>query len=125
VHRFWTIVLCLLALAVESRAQGDWPNRPIKIIVSQAAGSAPDIVCRYLAEWLSAGLGQQSIIENRPGGQNTIGAQAAARSPTDGYTTNTHCGSGRCAISGSSRSREKASETDLQIDARPTVTHAA
>jgi len=86
VRRFWTTALCLLALCVEARAQSDWPNRPIKIIVSQAAGAAPDIVCRYLADWLSAGIGQQFIIENRPGGQNTIGAQAAARSAADGYT---------------------------------------
>jgi tripartite-type tricarboxylate transporter receptor subunit TctC len=85
VHRFWTTTLCLLAFSIEARAQADWPNRPIKIIVSQAAGAAPDIVCRYLADWLSNCLGQQFIIENRPGGQNTIGAQAAARSPADGY----------------------------------------
>jgi tripartite-type tricarboxylate transporter receptor subunit TctC len=85
-HRLWTAVLCLLALSVEASAQADWPNRPIKIIVSQAAGAAPDIVCRYLADWLSAGVGQQFIIENRPGGQNVIGAQAAARSTADGYT---------------------------------------
>src|SRR4051794_18744166 len=66
VHRFWTAVLCLLALSVEARAQSDWPNRPIKIIVSQAAGAAPDIVCRYLADWLSAGVGQQSSSRTGP-----------------------------------------------------------
>lgn len=85
-HRFWMIACCLLALSSESQAQESWPNRPIKIIVSQAAGAGPDIICRYLAEWLSAGLGQPLVVENRPGGQNVIGAQAAARSAADGYT---------------------------------------
>jgi tripartite-type tricarboxylate transporter receptor subunit TctC len=75
-----------LTASVGASAQGDWPNRPIKIIVSQAAGAGPDIICRYLADQMSGGLGQQFIIENRPGGQNVIGAQAAARSSADGYT---------------------------------------
>lgn len=63
-----------------------WPNRPIKWIVSQAAGSGPDIVARYIAESLSKALGQTVVIDNRPGGQNVIGALAAARAAPDGYT---------------------------------------
>ena len=85
-RRFWIAAVCLMTMSAAASAQGDWPNRPIKMIVSQAAGAGPDIICRYLADQMSSGLGQQFIIENRPGGQNVIGAQAAARSPADGYT---------------------------------------
>jgi tripartite-type tricarboxylate transporter receptor subunit TctC len=77
-------VLVLLA-APQASAQ-DWPARPIKFIVSQAAGGTPDIICRLIAEKLSRALGQQVVVENRPGGGNIIGAQAAARSAPDGYT---------------------------------------
>lgn len=60
-------------------AQAGWPNQPIKIIVTQAA-------CRMAMERLSRALGQQVVIENRPGAGNVVGAQAAARAAPDGYT---------------------------------------
>ncbi len=63
-----------------------WPGRPIKWILSQPAGSGPDILARYVADNLSRRLGQPIVVDNRPGGQNVIGAQAAMRSPADGYT---------------------------------------
>ncbi len=63
-----------------------WPNKPVKWILSQPAGSGPDVMSRYVAEHLSKALGQPIVIENRPGGQNVIGAQAAAKSAPDGYT---------------------------------------
>lgn len=69
-----------------ARAQGSWPDRPVKLILSQPAGSGPDILARYLGEQLARSWKQPVVIENRPGGQNVIGAQAAARSPADGYT---------------------------------------
>lgn len=69
------------------RAQsGAWPQRPVRWILSQPAGSGPDILARYVAEQLAKVWGQSIVIENRPGGQNVIGAQAAARAPADGYT---------------------------------------
>jgi tripartite-type tricarboxylate transporter receptor subunit TctC len=68
-----------------ARAQS-WPDKPIKMILSQPAGSGPDILARYLAEQLSRTWKQPVVIDNKPGGQNVIGAQAAARSPNDGYT---------------------------------------
>jgi tripartite-type tricarboxylate transporter receptor subunit TctC len=77
--------LALLAAAPQVAAQ-EWPARPIKFIVSQAAGGTPDIICRLITEKLSRVLGQQVVVENRPGGGNVIGAQAAARSAPDGYT---------------------------------------
>jgi tripartite-type tricarboxylate transporter receptor subunit TctC len=69
-----------------ARAQGAWPDKPVKLILSQPAGSGPDILARYLGEQLSRTWKQPVIIDNKPGGQNVIGAQAAARSPADGYT---------------------------------------
>jgi tripartite-type tricarboxylate transporter receptor subunit TctC len=63
-----------------------WPQRPVKFILSQPAGAGPDILARYLAEQLARKWNQPVVVENRPGGQNVIGAQAAARSPADGYT---------------------------------------
>jgi tripartite-type tricarboxylate transporter receptor subunit TctC len=61
-------------------------NRPIRFIVSQAAGGTPDILCRIVTEQISRRLGQQIVVENRPGGANAIAAVAVARSAPDGYT---------------------------------------
>jgi tripartite-type tricarboxylate transporter receptor subunit TctC len=82
----------LIALAASlalpmARAQGPaWPDHPVKLILSQPPGSGPDNVARVLADGLARLWGQAVVVENKPGGQNTIGAQAAARSPADGYT---------------------------------------
>ncbi len=86
VHRL-ACLLSLLLLAAANGAQAQsWPARPIKFIVSQAAGGTPDIICRLITDKLSRALAQQVVVENRPGGGNIIGAQAAARSAPDGYT---------------------------------------
>ena len=63
-----------------------WPDKPIKFVLSQPAGSGPDNVARLLADRLAKPLGQSVVIDNKPGGQNVIGAQAAARATPDGYT---------------------------------------
>jgi tripartite-type tricarboxylate transporter receptor subunit TctC len=63
-----------------------WPTKPVRIIVSLAAGGTPDIICRLVADRLSVALGQQVVIENRPGGGNIVGAQVAAHAAPDGYT---------------------------------------
>lgn len=63
-----------------------WPQRPVRFILSQPAGAGPDILARYLADQLGRMWNQPIVVENKPGGQNVIGAQAAARSPADGYT---------------------------------------
>jgi tripartite-type tricarboxylate transporter receptor subunit TctC len=77
----------LLPLAPALLAQpAAWPQRPVKFILSQPAGSGPDILARYVADQLARAWNQPIVIENKPGGQNVIGAQAAARSAPDGYT---------------------------------------
>lgn len=90
-RRHWTLSLAATAVsfAVPAglHAQGsDWPNKPVKLLLSQPPGSGPDNVARVLAERLQRSLGQAIVIDNKPGGQNIIGAQAAARSAPDGYT---------------------------------------
>jgi tripartite-type tricarboxylate transporter receptor subunit TctC len=67
-----------------ARAQA-WPDRPVKLILSQPAGSGPDAMARLIGDQLSRKWSQGIVVENRPGGQNAIGAQAAAKSPADGY----------------------------------------
>jgi len=69
----------------QSQSQA-WPDRPIKLISSQAAGGATDVIGRLVADQLAAKLGQPIVYENRPGGGNIIGTQAAVRSPADGNT---------------------------------------
>ena len=75
-----------VAGALPSARANGWPERPVKWVLSQPPGSGPDNVSRILSDRLAAAWGQAIVIDNKPGGQNTIGAQAAARSPADGYT---------------------------------------
>src|SRR5215467_3601344 len=63
-----------------------YPARPVRIIVPFAAGGGTDITARVIGQWLSDRLGQQFIVENRPGGGTNIGTEAAAKAPADGYT---------------------------------------
>jgi tripartite-type tricarboxylate transporter receptor subunit TctC len=76
----------LMLLMTAAAAAQTWPDRPIKFISSQAAGNATDTIARLTADLLSKRLGQPVVVENRPGGGNVIGTQAAARSAPDGYT---------------------------------------
>jgi tripartite-type tricarboxylate transporter receptor subunit TctC len=73
-----------LAIAVPAFAQ-QYPNRPIRLIVPYPAGGATDVVARIVAEKMTDELGQQIIVDNRPGAGTMIGASAVARSPADGY----------------------------------------
>ena len=76
--------LALLVFAGSAAAQ--YPERPIRMIVPQAAGSATDNVARLLAPELGKQLGTNVVVENRPGGALTIGIDAVAKSAPDGYT---------------------------------------
>src|SRR5262249_55015569 len=76
------------ALPVVSRfawAQA-YPSRPLRILVTTSPGGGPDILARLMGPWLSERLGQQFVVENRPGGGSTIGTEAVVRAPPDGYT---------------------------------------
>ena len=74
------------ALPVASARAQTWPDKPVNIILSQPPGSGPDNIARLLADRLGHMWGKVVVILNKPGGQNIIGAQAAARSAPDGYT---------------------------------------
>src|SRR5262245_21889341 len=75
----------LPAVSRVARAQA-YPSRPVRVIVGQAAGSGSDTVARLIGQFLSERLGQQFVIENRPGAAGNIAAEATVRSPPDGYT---------------------------------------
>jgi tripartite-type tricarboxylate transporter receptor subunit TctC len=63
-----------------------YPDRPIRLIISSAAGGSPDVVTRVLAIELAKQMGQQFVIDNRPGGAQTIGTEMVVRAAPDGYT---------------------------------------
>jgi tripartite-type tricarboxylate transporter receptor subunit TctC len=63
-----------------------YPSRPVRIVVGFPAGGATDIQARLMGEWLSQRLGQQFIVDNRPGVSGNIGTEAVAKAPADGYT---------------------------------------
>src|SRR5262249_48092872 len=64
----------------------NYPTRPVRIIAATAPGGLPDILARLIGPWLSGRLGQQFVIEKRPGGGSNIGTEAVVRAPPDGYT---------------------------------------
>jgi tripartite-type tricarboxylate transporter receptor subunit TctC len=63
-----------------------YPTRPVRIIAPTGPGGAPDIIARLIGPWLSDRLGQQFVVENRPGSGNNIGTEAVVRAAPDGYT---------------------------------------
>jgi len=87
-RNFLHLAACAAALSAVSRfawAQA-YPSRPVRIIVPFAPAGASDITARLIGQWLSERLGQQFVIENRPGGGGNIGTEAVVRAPADGYT---------------------------------------
>ena len=75
-----------LAIPLAAWAQGTWPERPIRLIVPFAPGGVTDTSGRVIAEGLSRRLGQQVVVENKPGASGNIGTQSVAIAPADGYT---------------------------------------
>jgi tripartite-type tricarboxylate transporter receptor subunit TctC len=72
-------------LSTSARAE-TYPARPVRLIVGLPPGSAPDIVARLLAQWLSQRLGQSFVVDNRPGAGTNIATEAVVRAAPDGYT---------------------------------------
>jgi len=79
---------CLLTLSVvaDTRAQTDYPNRPVEVIADSAAGSTPDVALRFVTDRLAQLWGQQVLVVNKPGGGGSIGARAVADAEPDGYS---------------------------------------
>jgi tripartite-type tricarboxylate transporter receptor subunit TctC len=75
----------LPAVSHIARAQS-YPSRPVRMIVPFGPAGTTDIVARLIGQWLSEHLGQQFVVENRPGGAGNIGTEAVVRAPADGYT---------------------------------------
>ena len=87
-HRFVRLLAqaLIVALAAGSAFAVDYPAHPVKWVVPYPPGGTTDTLARIIAQWLSEKMGQQFIIENKPGGGNNIGTEYALRSPPDGYT---------------------------------------
>jgi len=87
VARFVALALgCLVVTASAFAQQGNYPTRPVRLILPFPPGGSTDLLGRALAEKLSEQLGTQVVPENRPGAGGNVGAEAAARSPPDGHT---------------------------------------
>jgi tripartite-type tricarboxylate transporter receptor subunit TctC len=80
-----TGAVAFAAISRSARAQ-IYPTRPVRIIVGFPAGGPSDITARLIAQWLSERLGQEFVVENRPGAASNIASEAALRAPPDGYT---------------------------------------
>ena len=81
-----TSVSALAVFATAPAAQAAWPEKPVRILVSFPPGGSSDLVARLLAEKLSAELGQQFVVENKPGAAGTVAAGALKEAEPDGYT---------------------------------------
>jgi tripartite-type tricarboxylate transporter receptor subunit TctC len=81
-----SVVLLSVAGGAAAQTPADYPTRPIRIIVPQAAGSGIDLQARVLAQKMADLWGQQGVVENRPGANAIIGMEAGARAAPDGYT---------------------------------------
>jgi tripartite-type tricarboxylate transporter receptor subunit TctC len=75
----------LPAVSGVARAQA-YPSRPVRIVVGFPAGGATDIMARLMADWLTGRLGQQFLVDNKPGASGNIGTDTVAKAPADGYT---------------------------------------
>ncbi len=84
------VVCALSAMGVNMGVNGaaalDYPTKPVRWIVGYPAGGSTDILARLIGQWLSVRLGQQFIIENRPGAGNNLGTEQVVRAAPDGYT---------------------------------------
>lgn len=86
---FWRTAIAALALSCAQLSVAgaqDWPNKPVRILIGFGAGGGTDVATRIVADGLSEILGQQFVVENRPGAGGTIAGGVVAKAPNDGYT---------------------------------------
>jgi tripartite-type tricarboxylate transporter receptor subunit TctC len=87
VRRLFLLSLLVVMVVISPHVAAQaFPAKPIRLIVADAAGGAPDQLARIVAQKMSEGLGQQVIVDNKPGAGGALGAEIAARAPADGYT---------------------------------------
>ena len=84
--RMLRMIPILLACVFATGAAAEYPDKPIRLVVPQAPGSATDTVARILGAELGKEIGQQIVIDNRPGGALTLGLDLTAKADPDGYT---------------------------------------
>src|SRR5262245_20301738 len=87
-RRFLKVVTSALSFTAMCRfaAAQSYPSRPVRIVVGFSAGSASDITARLFGQWLSDRLGQQFIVDNRPGAGSNIATESVVKASPDGYT---------------------------------------
>src|SRR6187551_1706472 len=81
-----SLVISLLAPPVHAQSKDNWPARPVRLVHGFISGGSVDITARLLAAHLTESLGQQVIVDGRPGAGGTTGAAIVAKSDADGYT---------------------------------------
>ena len=86
ISKYLISTLAIIGFAVPLVAQANYPDRPVKLIVPFGPGGFTDVVARILGQKLSVAMGQQFVIENKPGAGSTIGTDFVAKAPADGYT---------------------------------------
>src|SRR5262245_10788323 len=82
----WRLIVLAVFLAPVAAWAEDYPSKPIRIVVPFGPGTATDTVARVLGSEIGNRTGQAVVIDNKPGAEGQIGAQAAASAPADGYT---------------------------------------
>jgi tripartite-type tricarboxylate transporter receptor subunit TctC len=86
VRKCAALLAAILSLCASALAQSDYPNKPVHIVVGFVPGASTDLIARLMANEWGRQLGQQFVVENKPGAASAIAADAVARSPKDGYT---------------------------------------
>src|SRR4051794_38003538 len=81
-----TLMAAAIAAPVEFAHAQSYPSRPVRLVVPFAPGGFTDVVARILSQKLSLAMGQQFVVENKPGAGSTIGTDFVAKAPPDGYT---------------------------------------
>src|SRR5437773_11415793 len=80
------ILIAVLVIAASAVCAQQYPTKPVRIVVPFAPGGGSDFIARFMAQRLTAGLGHQVIVENKPGAGGILGIEAGIKSPPDGYT---------------------------------------